>query len=223
MTPKQLENTVFCYAATPNFEKMADQMIESSGLNKSNWTRFICDKKEGNWGTENFNRLGFLRIEQILDYLESGFNVFVSDVDVHWITPIPKIQMNADLCAQLDPDTGFCLGAIFYTPNDWIMEILRRCLDEKEKWIEANANDQIAFNGYYRQASQDHGKIFTYDFLQVESWGTIRACNDLWNGQEFDLPESLDGFHANYTIGLKNKTKLLNDVREKHIPEKRKN
>lgn len=67
-------------------------------------------------------------------------------------------------------------------------------------------DDQDAINARLPQ--------FKTDYLpdSFSNWAHISNATELWNGHEFDLPESVVMFHANWTVGIANKQNLMDYV-----------
>ena len=198
--------TIYLTTTSPGYESLTEQMIRSSGVD--DW-EVIEETSEGDFGESNFNLLCNRRMQRVFELVAAGHPVFVCDGDVIWLKPITELNVAGfDIIAQHDPDSGLCAGVCHYAANNNVATVLS-CVANFGADND-NVNDQIILNHVLKQAP-DYCKLGT--FSNVLSWGLLRNDASLWDGQEFDLPLDCHGFHANFTIGKENKTKLLNYVR----------
>jgi len=198
--------TKYLTTTSDNYSDLTNQMIKSSG--QADW-EVIHEKEEGDFGSSNFNRLCNSRMRQVLGLLKIGHDVFVCDGDVIWLKPIEEPDGNDWITAQEDPDTGLCAGVCFYRSCPATIAIVELVVSESEN-KDAMFNDQIMLNTCLRELQRQSGQDLRLGvFENVLSWGLLRDDDSLWDGQEFDLPASCHAFHANYTIGINNKRRML--------------
>jgi len=157
------------------------------------------------FGSKDFNLLGTKDEESIcskIKDMKDGDIFFQCDSDVLVNAPtewfIEQLGDN-DIIFQSDSGTP-CLGFYVARISDEVKRIFK---DVKEKTNE-NTNCQIVFN---RIKKNYNLKIVLFDTKDVWNYGVLNR--GIWNGEQFDLPENLKAFHANFTIGIENKVKLL--------------
>ena len=195
---------------SPAYADLTDHMIATSGV--SDWEiMHEPQKSNGNFGERWFNEICCKRPAKILELLREGHDVFVVDGDVTFFKPIAEIEIHpkADVQAQIDPDSGLCCGAILYRSNYRVIEfmeiVLQNCI--------ANAsavNDQVITNAVIKQFPQIRPRLAA--FQTVHSFATLVEPR-IWNSESFDIPVDCQAFHANFTIGIDNKIKLLKYAR----------
>lgn len=112
-----------------------------------------------------------------------------------------------NIIAQDDGYAQLCAGFFAFNVSPetlfWLKEIIRI--------TPLSRDDQTAFNE----------QIEYYDsekFKQEEVLNIYHIQRRLWNGESFKLPFIPSAFHANYTVGVENKLKLL-DAFTKQLPK----
>lgn len=167
------------------------------------------DKAE--FGTKAFQEITFEKIKIILDTLKqmSPYSVLLyADADVLFFKdPDYFIEHlgSYDIKFQREPNNTACAGFMVMMNSPKIQKMFKEVLRKKYKC----SNDQIALNVYGLDEIRDLRWTFFSD-LEVFSYGLAKG-GKVWNGEEFDISKCY-AFHANYTIGLDNKRKLLDYV-----------
>ena len=85
-------------------------------------------------------------------------------------------------------------------------------IQETPKYID-NRDDQRAFN----LALNANFQNIKEKLLPSDKYFTVAAAatwRKVWKGQKFKVPDTIKVHHANWTVGLKNKIKLLDYVRK---------
>jgi hypothetical protein len=164
------------------------------------------------FGSKDFNLLGTKEEESIYSKIKDMVNgdiFFQCDSDVLINAPtewfIEQLGDN-DIIFQSDSGTP-CLGFYVTRISDEVKRIFK---DVKEKTNE-KTNCQIVFN---RIKKNYNLKIALFDTKDVWNYGVLNK--GIWRGESFELPENLKAFHANFTIGIENKVKLLNIAIKKY-------
>jgi hypothetical protein len=167
-------------------------------------------EKYYNFGTHGFNDFVFSRVESIIGVLRSGEDVFNIDSDVIMFEEYEYFTRKVgafDVIFQQEHDGKACTGFFVCRSNPTTIsfweEVRNRMLLNQGKNDEAVANEVLAsrfpiYAGYFN----------TND---ITNYGVI-SDGKIWNGEEFEVPKGIKGFHANYTVGLENKKKLLGYV-----------
>lgn len=160
---------------------------------------------DGQFGTESFNKLSLIdgaNVATKMRRLKDGEIFFCCDSDVLLNAPvewfIEQLKDN-DIIFQQDMGTA-CLG--FYVAR--VSPKVIKAFDKVNEFTTKEVNCQVAFN---RMISTFDLKIDYFQTKDVWNYGCLNR--GLWNGEEFDFPDNVKAFHANYTIGIPNKVKLL--------------
>ena len=128
--------------------------------------------------------------EDILKYKETE-----PDVDVFCQCDTPKDPQNNILC------TGFMVMTC--------TEKLKNVFENSLFYIDMFEHDQYAFNFFARE-------VLNWRLLPEDKYYTIayNTGNVVWNGEEYkDIPKNILMHHANWTVGVKNKIKLLDYIK----------
>jgi len=166
------------------------------------------------FGTPEFNQLGTTEetdMTKEFKELSEGDILFHIDSDVLVNAPaswfIEQLGEN-DIIFQSDQGTC-CLGF-------WVARVNKRVIDafELTKKYTGHVNNQVVFNALLPGLKEVGLKVALFNELDVFTYGALRK--GVWNGEIFELPENIKAFHANYTIGTKNKRRLLEYATEKY-------
>ena len=202
---------IYLTQTSADFEPLTLQMMASS--QHKQWT-LLESNEQGDFGQPAFNRLTCQRAKAVKMLLDQGNDVFVCDGDVIWLKPLSEmvIEPEADIKAQVDPDSGFCCGFMFLRNTEATKLLVNLWLQVMQD--ESVTNDQIYFNHALKnlhKVADVNLNMLAFD--DVWSYGRICAADEqplnVWTGQEFDAPKDMLAFHANYTIGIEYKTELL--------------
>jgi hypothetical protein len=162
------------------------------------------------YGTEKFNALRKdLEIRsKIMRSFEDGTIIFFCDSDVLINAPMEWFEEQLkDNDAIFQSDSGTCCLGLFVLRTSPKMTEL---FEKMEGMIDAGNCDQDIFNAIKGDFPL---KIALFDTRDVWNYGVIGRR---WEGQVFEFPPTLKAFHANYTIGVKNKVKLLTAAIKKY-------
>lgn len=192
---------------SPAYLDLTSQMIQSSG--HDDW-EIIDEDRQGDFGSADFNSLCNARMQIVLDWLKEGHNVFVCDGDVLWFRPIEEPPGDNWIIGQHDPDSGICCGVCYYRSCPQTIEIIDLCIREAEGKHQM-FNDQVMLNAVLRQLGKRAQLKVSY-FDNVLSWGLVREDDSLWTGQPINVPNDCHAWHANYTVGIDHKVRMLMDV-----------
>jgi hypothetical protein len=178
---------------------------------------------DGAFGSSGFEETMLLKIKHIINNIdiESSDNLVYADCDIQFFKRIKE-----DLYEELgDYDIKFqdditCLCAGFFickqTPNviNFFKNVLKTLQNNMENGkLKNGLSDQIIINNFYRNKSQKIkiGKLPLKYFTVASS----EVGPQQWTGQEFSIPPNIILHHANWTVGYKNKIKLLNYIKNK--------
>jgi hypothetical protein len=164
------------------------------------------------FGTPEFNLLGKEDGQDIameMEEMKEGELFFYIDSDVLLNAPVDWFVEQLgdnDMICQNDGGTA-CLG--FYIAK--VSPEMIRLFQAIKEGTNPKQNCQIIFN---KIRSNYNLKIALFNTQDVWNYGVLNR--GVWNGEPFDFPSNLKAFHANYTVGIENKVKLLNKARDLH-------
>jgi len=204
--------------STPNYKALMNRMLIGLIYHSTKEPIDITidqsiTNEEGVFGTKNFNlickykaqqiylQMSKMRRNDILFYIDGDIQLFE---DVKWFENM-FMGHNIDMVAQND-NGGICAG--FFLAK--VTPLMLALWHEVAKETSEAENDQIVLNRVITKYIPQL-KVSLLPTNMVAHYGAI-SNGDLWNGQEFKLPEGCKAFHANFTIGMENKIKLLDYV-----------
>jgi len=209
--------------STKGHLQMAKEL--SAEINKyTDYKLEICDLDsscEGIWGTVGFFNSCFAKIDFILKtlheqvdesyliYLDSDVCIFKNVVD-----EMKKQLDQYDICFQRDGGSTYCAGMFICRKNAKTIAFFENVLDTLQSNIEyyvGKSADQTAVNEMLPHSNLKYSMLGP----QFTTYGNIGG--NLWtvDSPSFNLDSDVVAFHANFTIGLENKTLLLDLVRNK--------
>jgi hypothetical protein len=157
------------------------------------------------FGTPEFNLLSKDQdssYTKVLKESKEGEIIFACDSDVLLNAPLEWFEKQLgdnDVIFQRDQNDA-CLGFWIGRVSPKLIEVFERIDNDTN----AETNNQVAFNRFKDTCGL---KIAYFDTKDVWNYGCLNR--GVWNGEPFDFPDTLKAFHANYTIGIDNKVKLL--------------
>tara|TARA_R100000664_G_C2760120_1_gene150840 strand:+ start:8889 stop:10193 length:1305 start_codon:yes stop_codon:yes gene_type:complete len=174
---------------------------------------------EGSWGdarkppSTGFNQTMKDKWEWTIKTMENDDSDYIiwSDPDVQYFSPFIKDLYcclgDNDFAGQLDcePDT-ICLGFFIFKNNDKNMRLFKHMLSDVDKYM----HDQEAFN-------QLKDEYITSVSLCPKRYYTIGYSNNrkAWSGEDISPEKKAILHHGNWTVGVENKIKCMNLVRDK--------
>jgi hypothetical protein len=111
-------------------------------------------------------------------------------------------------------DSGqLCCGVVLWDQT----ETTRRWWQFIRDYAEVTALiDQTAMNRLLNESKKLPVSVCALPFPTVGNWSHVRLQNKLWDGERFALPEPCYLWHANFTIGIENKIKMLQFVAQEY-------
>ena len=104
----------------------------------------------------------------------------------------------------------YCAGFFICRANDRVLNMFTEILKEMQLVNPLEYTDQNVLNEKLDMCSH---KLLSNQFYTVS-----QSTNTVWNGQaDFTIPNNLLMHHANWTVGVANKLKLLESVKEKYL------
>jgi len=207
--------TIYSKSHEELFETFQTKLGELGLYTKFHRAPQLCS---GDYGSEGSTDFWKLNIEYFLDICDREKNPFLYvDCDVMFIKDptkdLEKRIKGRDLVAQLDKRIcGYpmiCTGIMCIRPSDKT----KRMFEWMLKHIERFGNDQKAINHYLL-----YGRIKWTTLPKTYYSINYDNGNKVWDGGELTIKKrDYMAFHLNWTIGIKNKLYLLNQIRRKTI------
>jgi hypothetical protein len=181
---------------------------------------YANDQFEGEYGTHPFFNVTLKKILFIIKQfypMDENNSLIFLDADIHLRGNIIDAMNNAlqhsgkDILFQKDEENIACTGMFICKTSkkvkDFFMDVYSTMLSRSDHYM-SHGSDQTAANDILAKQKID------YDFLdeRFTTFGVLRNDQDLlWSPDvaPFKLPRNVLAFHANYTIGVENKMKLL--------------
>lgn len=164
--------------------------------------------KTGYYNSDGFNKTVQEKIQWIIENIELNNEVACfSDVDVQFFKELKYDMKDNDILFQWDY-YDYCSGFFIFKQNLTVLNFLK----EVERLTPNVLEDQVAVNQLLKTY---HIK---YDKLDNRYWNIGSFCYNLkinWTGEDFVCPKYIIMHHANFTVGIPNKIKLLESVKQK--------
>lgn len=179
--------------------------------------RYIPQECEGNYCEYNseWNRSMKRKVKYIIEYLEDlkdgEFLVHV-DIDVVFYRAFRddmSMLMNKTGCDILfqDDGNGLCMGFFVARKSEELLILFKTVYERMDQF----AHDQDAMNKLLPTAGVRYGKLPH----RYYSFGTLNGLQRWEPGFPRALvPDDIIAHHANWTVGVENKLKLIQHVKE---------
>jgi hypothetical protein len=147
------------------------------------------------------------KLDQIISACQKNKIFIHSDCDVYFLKNIKNRILEElgdfDIAFQNDGPGGLCMGFFICKPNDRIIEMFRKV---KEILPFFNGHDQNALNSIIDKSG------VTYKNLSPLFFNYGQKYRKIWEGEEFEIDPDILVLHANWTIGIENKMKIIEYV-----------
>lgn len=180
---------------------------------------FPQECKDGSYMSDGWVSTMRRKVEYILQSLNEtpeGEWFVHSDCDIvlfdGWDSMVEKHHDKVEMMIQ-DDYSMLCAGFFFCKSTLNTKLLWERVLRDLHKF----EHDQIAMNHFIKQMPEMKVGVLPQSYF---TYGYFKKDN--WNGQQFIIPDAnnLKMFHANWTRGVDNKIKLLEEaVRQKHVQD----
>ena len=160
---------------------------------------------QGDYDKDNFKDACYMKLLLIKQAIIDNFGdcVLYSDCDLVFIEPtsdfLAELISDNDALFQRD-DESICAGFIYFRCNDNMLNFINFCI---EHYFEESVHDD-------QEMMARHIEMIKHELMPDS------ICNishffgaKIWDGEEITIPEGIKVFHANWTIGIDNKIKLL--------------
>jgi len=215
--------TFYTDSHTPLFNRL------ESSINKFENVNLIVEKfpqecYSGEYMTNQWGLTMKRKTKLIIDAIDKGEIFIHSDCDIVYLqNPVEKIMEELgdyDLAFQSDDvkDVWYCMGFFICRPTKIVRDLFVKVYENIDRF---GGNDQLSLNNIISNYKNDKPKYGFEDLkckLLSNRFFTYGLTNPghVWDNNDFDLPYDLITFHANWTVGVKNKIKLIDYVLEKN-------
>lgn len=168
------------------------------------------------YGTNGFNQTMIGKIEHILKNIDTDDKepLVFSDCDVQFFQNISN-----DLKKEIeDYDIKFqddivcvCAGFFICKQNENVKFFFENVLNNLKNSFINGYDDQQIINSFLRSGKYN----LKHGLLPKNKYFTVASSNNSkqWTGESFIIPKNILVHHANWTVGIENKLKLLEYVK----------
>ena len=112
-----------------------------------------------------------------------------------------------------DDLSQYCCGVMLWTQTEQTQRLFQLVA---ELTLIVEYHDQNIMNWLYNNAAANKFPVRVAKIARavVANYATILGEQQAWGGQDFEVPRSVKIFHANYCVGVENKTQLLEKALE---------
>jgi len=172
--------------------------------------------KDISYGTLGFNQTMVGKVEHIIkniDISDNNLMVF-ADCDIQFFKNIKEdiIEDIGDYDIKFQDDiVCVCAGLFVCKQNEKILSFFKDVLNTLLNTVKNGMDDQKIIN-YFLNVNKHPIK---YSRLPKNKYFTVAAStgSKQWNGENFKIPNEIIIHHGNWTVGLENKFKLLEYVK----------
>jgi hypothetical protein len=171
----------------------------------------------GEYGSEGFSHAMLEKINHIIDNININENEILvfADSDVQFFDDfsnvIRKELSNYDIKFQSDVSC-VCAGFFVCHQNEVVYNFFKKVKEILISVMERKIDDQQVINSIIKQYPIKYSTLSNKFFTVAMATGPKQ-----WNGEKFNVPEDILVHHANWTLGLENKYKLLEYIKNEII------
>ncbi len=174
----------------------------------------VCEK--ASYGTPGFGETMIGKLNHIIDYIDlNDENPLVfADCDIQFFN-----NFKDDIINELDDyDIKFqddilvvCAGFFICKQNQKILNFFNDIRKTLVDTVKNGMDDQQLINLFLRTNKHP----LKHGVLSRDKYFTVASANGgkQWNGSDFNIPKTILVHHGNWTVGLENKFKLLEYVK----------
>lgn len=167
----------------------------------------------GEWASKGFDIMMVEKVKWIIENIDiDDENILVyADCDIQFFGDITYNLGNNDIMFQSDY-SNICAGFFICKQNQNVLNFFKLVETNLVNSLNGVIDDQLILN---KILNSGYSKI-SKDILPTDKYWTVgfSTNGNVWNGQDIKVPNILM-HHANFAIGLENKVKLLNLVKNK--------
>lgn len=181
--------------------------------------------KSGDYGSQGFADTMFEKINHVIDNIDLNDSepMVFADCDIQFFEDFSETIIN-DLGSNnlmfQDDVACVCAGFFVCRQNQLMLDFFNDVRNTLDTARERRIDDQQVINQFLNSGKYSDYKIGK---LSRDKYFTVAASNlgpRQWTGGEFNVPDQILVHHGNWTVGLENKFKIMNYVKD--VVEKRK-
>jgi hypothetical protein len=171
----------------------------------------------GDWASTGFDETMMEKVKWIIqniDLNDSGYLVF-ADCDVQFFGDLEFNLLNHDILFQHDYfDNNYCAGFFICKQNKKVLDFFNLVQEVFHSNMNGKIDDQAIINKLLNNKSSNLN--LNFGILPSNKYWTVAFSTNgvVWNGQDFICPSNIILHHANFTIGVENKIRLMNIVKK---------
>jgi hypothetical protein len=171
----------------------------------------------GEYGSDGFSNAMLEKINHIInniDVLDKTPMIF-ADSDIQFFSNFSKEITDelGDFDIKFQSDvTCICAGFLICKQTEIVLKFFITVRDILKTVMNKKVDDQQVINNIIHKYPIKWGLLSNKFFTVAMANGAKQ-----WNGQEFEISGNIYTHHANWTVGLDNKYKLLDMVKDKMI------
>jgi hypothetical protein len=214
--------TSFTESHKPFFDNYFLPTYKKANKNKD-FSLYVSEMEQksntGGYSTYGFRQSTSDKLEVIMKAIDDnmGERIIYCDPDIQLfdgftddILKYKDLEPEVDVFCQCDTpkcpeNVILCTGFMVMTCSEKLKKVFENSLLHIDKF----EHDQYAFNYFGRKNL--NWRIFPEDKYYTIAYNT---GNVVWNGEEYkDIPKNILMHHANWTVGVNNKIKLLDYIK----------
>jgi len=176
----------------------------------------VCSS--GEFASDGFDRAMYRKVQIIIDNIDiNDKNILVfSDCDIQFFSNLEFDINNFDILFQKDfYENARCAGFFIAKQNKKVLDFFISVKSYLEKNMNGKIDDQYVINHLISNNEAD----INHSYLPSNKYWTVgnETLGKVWNGEDIKIPTDIIMHHANFTIGIDNKLKLLEIVKKENI------
>jgi len=201
--------TFFSESHASLFELFQKSLVETNPN-----LEIVVDKLD-QFGSGIFMQNGWLesmskKLDQIIRACEQEDIFIHADSDIYFFNNIEKDLLDElgefDLAFQDDGHVGLCMGFFVCRPSKKVYNLF---CEVKRRLDQFNGHDQNALNMLIKETDVKYKRLPH----RYSNYG--QKHGKVWDGSDFEVDQDILILHANWVIGIENKIKLINYVKQK--------
>lgn len=169
----------------------------------------------GEYESVGFDRVMLEKVNLIIENIDlSDDEPFIyADCDIQFFGDIKYDLNENDIMFQNDyfPD-NYCAGFFIAKQNQRVLDFFLRVREKFIKSMDGKVHDQTIIYHLFKDGYDGIKK----NMLPTNKYWTVAFSTNgaPWKGQKINLPPDIVVHHANFTVGIKNKILLLEEVKK---------
>lgn len=208
---------------TPSHEAMCRRFVldRAGEFDECRYIKFGQTCPTGEFHSAGWNDCMLDKLRALIDLPTDGMPTLYVDADVVLFPRMASYakgftsKLAGDQVAFSDDVIQWCAGVMMFHCTTQVREFWQTVMHMAKVW---NLPDQEVIHHMRVQCAERHGVLPIRPVVipghSVCNWATVNAPNVVppWDGEPFEVPASCMAWHANWTIGITNKLRMLERV-----------